>query len=43
MRKVMHYAEQENFDGFTMINLYPQRATKPENLKSFDKELHQKI
>lgn len=33
MRRVMHYAEQENFDGFAMINLYPQRATKPENLK----------
>ena len=42
MKKVMHYAEQENFDGFAMINLYPQRATKPYNLKEFNQEIHKK-
>ena len=42
MKKVMHYAEQEKFDGFAMINLYPKRATKPCNLKDFNQEIHQK-
>lgn len=42
MKKVMHYAEQEGFDGFAMINLYPQRATKPYNLKEFNPEIHKK-
>lgn len=42
MCRVMHYAEQENFDGFAMINLYPQRAKKPRNLRIFNNELHQK-
>ncbi|MEE1211187.1 MAG: DUF1643 domain-containing protein [Treponema sp.] len=42
MCRVMHYAEQENFDGFAMINLYPQRATQPQNLKIYNNELHQK-
>ena len=40
MKKVMHYAEQEGFDGFAMINLYPRRATKPVNLGEFNKEIH---
>ena len=42
MNKVMHYAEQEGFDGFAMINLYPRRATKPCNLNDFIQEIHQK-
>lgn len=42
MKKVMHYAEQEGFDGFAMINLYPQRAIKPYNLKEFNPEIHKK-
>jgi len=42
MNKVMHYANQEGFDGFAMINLYPRRATKPANLGEFNKEIHEK-
>ena len=42
MKKVMHYAEQESFDSFAMVNVYPQRATNPEDLKNFNEELHRK-
>ncbi len=42
MTRVMQFAEQEGFDSFAMINLYPQRATNPKNVKSFDDEIHKK-
>jgi len=42
MKKVMHYAEQEGFDGFAMINLYPRRAIKPYNLREFNQKIHKK-
>ncbi|ATA77696.1 MULTISPECIES: DUF1643 domain-containing protein [Capnocytophaga] len=30
--KVMGFAEKNNFDSFIMFNLYPQRATRPNDL-----------
>ena len=30
--RVMRFAEDNGFDGFAMINLYPQRSTRPYNL-----------
>lgn len=46
MDNVMYFAEKGDckgkFDGFAMINLYPQRATNPKNVKSFDDEIHKK-
>lgn len=30
--RVMGFAEENGFDGFAMINLYPQRSTRPYNL-----------
>jgi hypothetical protein len=35
-RRVMGFAEGNGFDSFVMLNLYPQRATKPTDL---DKEI----
>lgn len=32
MRKVMSFAEVNGFDGFVMLNLYPQRCADPDNL-----------
>ena len=32
IRKVMGFAERKGFDSFVMINLYPQRATNPNDL-----------
>lgn len=32
MRRVMGLAERNGFDGFIMLNLYPQRTTRPEGL-----------
>ena len=32
IRKVMGFAEGNGFDSFVMLNLYPQRATKPADL-----------
>lgn len=32
MKKVMVFADKNGFDGFAMINLYPQRSTLPDNL-----------
>lgn len=41
--KTMRFAILNDFDGFIMLNLYPQRATKPENLdKTFNQEYHNK-
>ena len=37
MGKVMGFAERNGFDGFVMLNLYPQRCTNSDNL---DKELN---
>lgn len=42
MQSVLRIAEYNGYDGFIMINLYPQRATQPYNLpKEFDKALHE--
>ena len=42
IRKVMGFAEREGFDGFAMINVYPQRCTNPNLLHSTcDEKLHQ--
>ena len=41
--KVMGFAERNGFDGFIMLNLYPQRCTNPESLdKEIDEELQRK-
>ena len=32
IRKVMGFAERKGFDSFVMLNLYPQRATNPNDL-----------
>lgn len=36
--KVMGFAERNGFDGFIMLNLYPQRCTDPNKLHSELKE-----
>lgn len=40
MRRIMGFAENNGFDGFLMMNLYPQRCTNPKNL---DKQLNEQI
>ena len=41
--KVMGFAERNGFDGFIMLNLYPQHCTNPESLdKEIDEELQRK-
>ncbi|NMA24004.1 MAG: DUF1643 domain-containing protein, partial [Spirochaetales bacterium] len=30
--KIIGFATRNNFDGFIMLNLYPKRATSPDNL-----------
>lgn len=35
IKKVMGFAQKNNFDGFIMLNLYPKRETKPTNLSHF--------
>lgn len=41
MTKVMGFAERNGFDGFVMLNLYPQRSTSPGGLhKELDEKLH---
>lgn len=41
IRRVIGYAKLNNFDGFIMLNVYPQRATNPNNLdKECNKDLH---
>lgn len=43
MNKVMGFTERNGFDGFIMLNLYPQRCSNPKNLdKEMRLELHQK-
>lgn len=42
MTKVLGFAEHNGYDGFLMLNLYPQRCTNPYDLdKDMDEELHQ--
>lgn len=42
VRKVMRFAELGNYDGFVMLNLYAQRATKFNDVhKKKDEKLHQ--
>lgn len=39
--KVMGFADRNGFDGFIMLNLYPQRCTNPTDLdKEINEELH---
>ena len=41
IRRVMGFAEREGFDGFAMLNVYPQRCTNPNLLHSAcDETLH---
>ena len=41
MTRVMEFAERNGFDGFVMLNLYPQRSTSPGGLhKVLDEKLH---
>lgn len=41
MTKVMGFAQYNGFDGFLMLNLYPQRSTNPNELdKTMNTELH---
>lgn len=43
MVKVMGFASKNGFDGFVMLNVYPQRCTLPQNLsREVNEELHQK-
>ena len=40
INKVMGFAEGNDFDSFVMLNLYPQRATNPDDLHfEIDKNL----
>jgi len=32
LRKLMGYADRNGFDGLVVLNLYPERATKPDSL-----------
>lgn len=43
IRRVIGYAKRNGFNGFVMLNLYPQRATNPKDLHSehdFNLDLH---
>ena len=43
VRRVQSIAQQGEFYGWIMLNLYPQRATKPENIhQDFNVSLHKK-
>jgi hypothetical protein len=43
VRRVQSIAKQGKFDGWTMLNLYPQRATKPEDIhQELNVSLHKK-
>lgn len=40
---VARFAAEKGYDGWLMLNLYPQRATNPNNMhKRFQKNIHQK-
>lgn len=32
IRRIMGFAEREGFDGFAMLNVYPQQCTNPDSL-----------
>ena len=41
IRRVMGFAEREGFDGFAMLNVYPQRCANPNHLHlACDQKLH---
>lgn len=43
IRRIMGFAEREGFDGFAMLNVYPQRCTNPNHLHTVcEKNLHKK-
>ena len=43
LRRIMGFAEREGFDGFAMLNVYPQRCKNPDYLhKVCNHSLHQK-
>lgn len=40
--RVENFAEHYQYDGWLMLNVYPQRATNPKDIhKELDKEIHQ--
>ena len=40
---VARFAAEQGYDGWLMFNLYPQRATNPDNMhKHFQKKIHDK-
>ena len=40
---VARFAKEQGYDGWLMFNLYPQRATNPNNMhKHFQKKIHDK-
>ena len=42
IEKIRHIVDMENYDGWIMLNLYPEVTPKPEELKDFKTELHKK-
>ena len=41
--RVMGYMQRNSFDGFLMINVYPERSTNPGNLsKELNQQLHRR-
>ena len=43
MRRTMQIAEFNGYDGFIMLNLYPQRFTKPKDLaRNIDIDIHKR-
>ena len=43
MRRTMQIAEFNGYDGFIMLNLYPQRSTKPKDLaRNIDIDIHKR-
>jgi hypothetical protein len=37
---VINLASKLGFDGYMMMNMYPERGTNPKTLESFNKQLH---
>lgn len=43
IKSVKRFVENHGYDGWIMLNLYPLRCTKPDNLpKEMDEEIHRK-
>jgi len=43
LKRIQKYAEKQNFDSWIMLNIYPQRATDPQNIHmKIDCALHEK-